>query len=72
MDKNIIKIDDAEIEKYKIYWHKSPASTNNMYVYICIYMYIYIYIYIIVVSNKVSFGKNDFITILLVIKMLKN
>ena len=59
MDKNIIKIDDAEIEKYKIYWHKSPASINN-------------YIYIIVVSNKVSFGKNDFITILLVIKMLKN
>ena len=55
MDKKIIKFNDTETEKYKLHKHKSPISISN------------IDINEIVVSNKVSFGKD----ILLAIKMLK-
>ena len=48
MDKTIIKFGYIEIEKQKFPQHKSPISINN------------ININKIVVSNKVSFGKNDF------------
>ena len=48
MDKRIIKIDDTEIEKYKFHQYQSPISINN------------VDINKIVVSNKVSFNKNDF------------
>ena len=48
MDKRTIKIDDTEIEKYKFHQYKSPISINN------------VDINKIVVSNKVSFNKNDF------------
>ena len=46
--KKIIKFGDIEIEKKKFHQYKSPLSINN------------IDINKIVVSNKVSFGKNDF------------
>ena len=46
MDKMIMKFDDTEIEECE--FHKSPISINN------------IGINKIVVSNKFSFGKEDF------------
>ena len=48
LDKKIIKVDDAEIEKYKFHQYKSPISIDN------------IDINKNVVSNKASFGKKDF------------
>ena len=48
MDKNIIKLDDAEIEEYEFYQYKSPILINN------------IDINKIVGSNKFPFGKEDF------------
>ena len=30
MDKNIIKFDETEIEKYKFQQHKSPISIDNI------------------------------------------
>ena len=48
MDKEIIKFDDTEIEKYKFHQHKSPILIDN------------ININKIVVSSKVSLGKKDF------------
>ena len=48
MDKKIIKFDETEIEKYKLHKNKNPILINN------------IDINKIAVSNKVSFGKNDF------------
>ena len=48
MDKNIIKLDDAEIEEYEFYQCKSPILINN------------IDINKIVGSNKFPFGKEDF------------
>ena len=48
MDKKIIKFGDTEIEKYKFYQYKSPSLIDN------------IDLNKIVVSNKISFGKNDF------------
>ena len=48
MDKKIIKFDETEIEKYKLHKNKNPFLINN------------IDINKIAVSNKVSFGKNDF------------
>ena len=48
MDKKIIKFDDTDIEKYKFHQYKRPISTDN------------IDVNKIVVSNKISFGKNDF------------
>ena len=50
MDKKIIKLDDIEIEKYKFHQYKSPISIDNI-----------IVSNKIVVSKKISFGKNDFI-----------
>ena len=44
----IIKFGDIEIQKQKFHQHKAPISIKN------------IYINKIVVSNKVSFGKNVF------------
>ena len=49
MEKTIIKFGDIEIEKQKFHQHKRPISIKN------------IDINKIVVSNKVSFGKNVFI-----------
>ena len=48
MDKNIIKFDDTKIEMYKFHQQKSLIFIDN------------IDINKIVVSNKVSFGKNGF------------
>ena len=48
MDQKIIKFDDTEIEKYKFHQYKSPVSIDN------------IDVNKIVVSNKISFGKNGF------------
>ena len=48
MDKKIIKFDDTEIEEYEFHQYESPISTNN------------IDINKIVVSNKFTFGKQDF------------
>ena len=48
MDKKIIKFDDTEIEKYKFDQYKRPILIDN------------IDVNKIVVSNKISFGKNDF------------
>ena len=48
MEKKIIKFGDIEIEKKKFHQYKSPLSINN------------IDINKIIVSNKVSFGKNSF------------
>ena len=47
MDKNIIKFDDTDIEKYKFHQYKRPILIDN------------IDVNKIVVSNKISFGKND-------------
>ena len=58
MDKNIIKFDSTEIEKYKFHQHKSSFLIAN------------IDINKIVVSSKVSFGKRV-LNILLAMKMLK-
>ena len=30
MGKEIIKLDDAEIKKYKFYWNKSPISISDI------------------------------------------
>ena len=43
----IIKFDDTQIEKYKFHQYKSPILTDN------------VDVNEIVVSNKVSLGKND-------------
>ena len=48
MDKKIIKFDDAEKKKYKFDQYKRPILIDN------------IDVNKIVVSNKISFGKNDF------------
>ena len=48
MDQKIIKFNDTEIEKYKFHQYKSPVSIDN------------IGVNKIVVSNKISFGKNGF------------
>ena len=48
MDKNIIKFDGPEIEEYEFHQYKSPISINN------------IDINKLVVSNKLTFGKQDF------------
>ena len=58
MDKEIIKFDDTEIEKYKSHHCKRPISINN------------IDVNKIVISNKISLGKEDF-NYLLTIKMEK-
>ena len=47
MNKNIIKVDNTEIEEYKYHQNKSPISINN------------IDINKIVVSNKLPFSKQD-------------
>ena len=47
-DQNNIKFKDSEIEKYKLHQYKSPILINN------------IDIKKKLVSNKVTFGKNDF------------
>ena len=44
----MIKLDDIEIDIYKFHQYKSPILID------------YIYINKIVVSNKISYGKNDF------------
>ena len=48
MNKTIMKFDDTDIEKYKFHQYKRPISIDN------------IDANKIVVSNKISFGKNDF------------
>ena len=48
MNKKIIKFDDTQIEKYKLQQYKSPFSMDN------------IDVNKIVLSNKISFGRNDF------------
>ena len=48
MDKNIVKFDDAKIEEYKFHQNKSPFLINDR------------DINKIAVSNKLSFGKQDF------------
>ena len=48
MDKQFITLDDTKIEKYKFHQNKIPISIND------------IDINKIVVSNKLSFGKQDF------------
>ena len=48
MDQKIIKCHDTEIEEYEFHQYKSPISIND------------IDINEIVVSNKFSFGKQDF------------
>ena len=48
MEKAIIKFDDTEIEKHKFHQYKKPSSIKN------------IDINKMVVSDKVSFGKNGF------------
>ena len=48
MDKKITKSDDTEIEKYKFHQYKRPILIDN------------IYFNKIVVSNRISFDKNDF------------
>ena len=48
MGHKIIKFDDTEIQKYKFYQNKNPTLIDN------------INANKIVVSNKISFGKNDF------------
>ena len=58
MDKNIIKFDSTEIEKYKFHQHKNSFLVGN------------IDINKTVLSSKVSFGKRV-LNILLVMKMLK-
>ena len=48
MEKKIIKCDETEIQKYKFHQYKSSISIDNKDV------------HKIVVSNKISFDKNDF------------
>ena len=48
MDKKVIKFDDTEIEENEFYQYKSPIWVND------------IDINKIVVSDKLSFGKQDF------------
>ena len=48
MDKKIKNFNDTEIEKYKFHQHKKPIFVGN------------IDANQTVVSNKTSFGKNDF------------
>ena len=48
MDKKIIKFDDTEIEIHKFHQYERPISIDN------------INANKIIVSNKISFGKNDF------------
>ena len=48
MEKKIIKCDETEIQKYKFHQYKSTISIENKDV------------HKIVVSNKISFDKNDF------------
>ena len=48
MDKEIVKLDEANIEEYKCHQNKSPISIND------------IDINKTVVSNKLPFGKRDF------------
>ena len=48
MEKKIIKCDETEIQKYKFHQYKSSISIENKDV------------HKIVVSNKISFDKNDF------------
>ena len=48
MDERIIKFDDTEIEKYKCHQYDRPILIDN------------IDVNKLVVSNKISFGKNDF------------
>ena len=48
MNKKIIKFDDTQIEKYKFQQYKSPFLMDN------------IDVNKIVLSNKISFGRNDF------------
>ena len=48
MDKKIKQFDETEIEKYKFYQHKSPFLIDN------------IDFNTIVVSNEITFGKEDF------------
>ena len=48
MAKKIIKCDETEIQKYKFHQYKSSISIDNKDV------------HKIVVSNKISFDKNDF------------
>ena len=52
-------MDDTEIEEYKLHQHKSPMLINDA------------YINEIVVSIKFLFGKQDFINISLVAKIIK-
>ena len=52
-------MDDTEIEEYKFHQHKSPMLINDT------------YINEIVVSIKFLFGKQDFINISLVTKIIK-
>ena len=48
MEKKIINCDETEIQKYKFHQYKSSISIDNKDV------------HKIVVSNKISFDKNDF------------
>ena len=48
MNKKIIKFDDTQIEKYNFQQYKSPFLMDN------------IDVNKIVLSNKISFGRNDF------------
>ena len=48
MNKKVIKFDDTEIEEYEFYQYKSPIWINE------------IDINKIAISNKFSFGKQDF------------
>ena len=48
MNKKIMKFDDTQIEKYKFQQYKSPFLMDN------------IDVNKIVLSNKISFGRNDF------------
>ena len=50
MDEKIIKFEGTEIEEYKFHQYKRPISIND------------IDIDEVIVSNKLSFGKQDFIT----------
>ena len=49
MDKRIIKFNDTEVEKHKFPQYEKPILIDS------------IVVNKIVVSNKISFGKNDFI-----------
>ena len=57
--KTVIKFGDTKIQKHELYQYKRPISKRKQIVIICL-----------VVSNKVSFGKNG-LNISLASKMLK-